>query len=316
MKRARKGRQGDVTTVRPEYSISPDDDLYGSPRSWMGLSMTSGEEQDGASDRPAPAGTAAEPAERLPAEASELARYYRDRKVNEWWLGDPSSDEVKDAAAPRHGRATRRRAGGERGFPGAAGGPQTRSPTLTLQLMGAVTLLAAALLVFHSTRPLALQAQRDVRAMFKVDYTSIDLPAAVARVFGSLPSSGSPAVPATVAPLDFVTPLKGAIVRSFSVVSPEVVIAGRPGSPVVAAADGLVDNVGESQANGYYVTIDHGSFGQTLYAHLSRLTVHQHEYVVAGQTIGYLPHSDGRLTFGYIKAGSYRNPRQLLDAAK
>lgn len=308
MKRARKSEDGAVTkTVRPEYSISPDDDLYGSPRSWMGVSVTSGERADRAGDD-------VDAAADLPAQAQELARYYEDRKANEKWFGGPGREW--ESAEPHRGGRRRQDGDVSQWFPARKGGGQSGASLTTLQIVGSLCFLAASFLVLHSNRPLALRAQQELRAMFKVDYTSIDLPASVARVFGSLPSSGSAAVPAAVAPLDVVTPLKGSIVRPFSVISPEVVIAGRPGSPVAAAADGLVDSVGESQANGYYITIDHGSFGQTLYAHLGRLTVHEHEYVVAGQTIGYLPRTDGRLTFGYIKSGSYRNPRTLLDAAK
>lgn len=315
MKRARKSEKAAVTTVRPEYSISPDDDLYGSPRSWMGVSMTQGGGAEVPSSHANPAVDNADAPENLPEQAQELARYYKDRKAHESWLGSPVQDG-KETESRRGGRGSGRPGGAHHGFSTGTVRTPSRSSTTALQVIGAFGLLVASFLVFHSNRPLALRAQQELRAMFKVDYTSIDLPASVARVFGSLPSSGSAAVPAAVTPLDFVTPLKGSIVRAFSVVSPEVVISGRPGSPVAAAADGLVDNVGESQANGYYVTIDHGSFGQTLYAHLGRLTVHQHEYVVAGQTIGYLPRSDGHLTFGYIKGGSYRNPRPLLDAAK
>lgn len=246
--------------IRPEHSVVPDDDLYGSPRSWMGATLAGDKEQ------------------------ADMAG--------------------KDARPPA-------------GDSALSGHAQSRGASaLTLQTAGSIFLLSAVFLLFHSQRPIAQTVQMAVRGALSTDYTSIELPAHVAAMFGAIPSSGSATIRAAATKLYVVAPMRGAIIRGFSVVSPEVVILGRPGSPVDAAADGLVDAVGESQANGLYVSIDHGSFGQTFYAHLGRLAVHDHEYVTAGQLIGYLPGESGQLTFGYIQDGSYKDPRLILHAGK
>lgn len=195
-------------------------------------------------------------------------------------------------------------------------GEPERSSIWAAQVIGACFLVGASFLIFHSEKPFAQVAQRQIARAFAHDYTLVALPPTVARAFGTLPSSGVAQPVIALPPLDVVMPLRGKIVQSYTKWSPDVVIDGRPGSPVVAATDGLVDSAGESQANGFYVTIDHGSFGQTVYAHLGMLRVRAHEYVTAGQVIGYLPTSSGKLTFGYIRGGSYQNPGLLLHTAR
>lgn len=320
MRRGRKQRVQATAEIRPSYSVAPDDDMYGSPRSWMGATMkTEGERERAAGgDGPAPAGETPSGTGDDPLSESELARYYRERRERSArfgaddrggaWTGSAWTDPQRvrpDRIFAAHPPVSSRPRAEERGL----------SP-LALQTIGSLFLVAAAFLVVHSDRSFAAAARNALRSAFAVDYTSVALPARVARVFGSVPSSGTAVVSAGGPKLEIVAPLKGAIVRPFSLVAPDVVISGRPGSPVYAAADGLVDSAGESQANGYYVTIDHGGFGQTFYAHLGRLAVHAHEYILAGETIGYLPAASGRLTFGYIRGGSYRNPKELLNAAR
>jgi hypothetical protein len=260
--------------IRPEHSIVPDDDLYESPRSWMGAALAGGKESGRVSgaDAGQRAGLAGEPFGPAPA-----------------WQLEPGPSRRQE---PR------------------------RASALTFQTAVSIFLLAAVFLLFHSQRTIAHKIQTVVREAMNTDYTSVELPAHVAAMFGAIPSSGSATIKTAAPGLYVVSPMRGTIIRGYSVVSPEVVILGRPGSPVDAAADGLVDAVGESQANGLYVTIDHGSFGQTFYAHLGRLVVHDHEYVTAGQLIGYLPGESGRLTFGYIQDGSYKDPRLILHAGK
>lgn len=301
--------------IRPEHSIAPDDDLYGSPRSWMGATMQGGgEPARDAADANRSVGQADEMHRTSFEGESELARYYRDRRDRPWLPTiEPAGRDPAKGGTNGHARSA--------GRPAQAGNLDRRTEpraasTLTLQTAGSIFLLAAAFLLFHSQRPFADAAKLAVRTALNTDYASVELPAHVAAMFGAIPSSGSATVKAAAVALDVVTPLKGPIIRGYSVVAPEVVILGRPGSPVDAAADGLVDTVGESQANGLYVTIDHGSFGQTFYAHLGRLVVHDHEYVTAGQVIGYLPSGSGQLTFGYIQGGSYKNPQLILHARK
>ena len=66
-------------------------------------------------------------------------------------------------------------------------------------------------------------------------------------------------------------------------------IAAGTGVPIVAANSGTVIVSGwSSKGYGNYIVIDHGGGRSTLYAHQSRLAVKKGEYVVKGQTIGYV----------------------------
>jgi murein DD-endopeptidase MepM/ murein hydrolase activator NlpD len=67
------------------------------------------------------------------------------------------------------------------------------------------------------------------------------------------------------------------------------------GTPIHAAADGVVIVAGHGGAYGNYVIIDHGGGMSTLYGHQSRLVVRNGETVKQGQLIGYSG-STGRST--------------------
>jgi len=71
--------------------------------------------------------------------------------------------------------------------------------------------------------------------------------------------------------------------------------AGRVGTPVHAAGDGVVVQARRSRDYGNVVMIDHGQGIVTLYAHNSRLDVHAGDVVVAGQEIARMG-STGRST--------------------
>ena len=71
--------------------------------------------------------------------------------------------------------------------------------------------------------------------------------------------------------------------------------AGAPGTPVLAAAGGIVSLVDRLQIRGNTTVIDHGWGLYTLYAHQSDITVQPGEIVSAGQVIGAIG-STGRST--------------------
>ena len=74
-------------------------------------------------------------------------------------------------------------------------------------------------------------------------------------------------------------------------------IAGPEGTPIVAAADGVVTTAyhwngivtrGDWNSYGNYVVIDHENGYSTLYGHMIYFVVNVGEYVEAGQVIGYM----------------------------
>lgn len=62
-------------------------------------------------------------------------------------------------------------------------------------------------------------------------------------------------------------------------------LAADIGTPVAAFADGTVDFIGESEAYGLYIQLDHGNGVKTFYCHCSALYAQKGETVSAGQTI-------------------------------
>jgi len=88
------------------------------------------------------------------------------------------------------------------------------------------------------------------------------------------------------------------------------------GTPIRAAAGGIVTEARSFRGYGLTVVIDHGNGMQTLYAHCSKLAVTQGELVERGQVIAYVG-STGRssgahLHFAVIFQGAYRDPKAFL----
>ena len=72
-------------------------------------------------------------------------------------------------------------------------------------------------------------------------------------------------------------------------------IAAPEGTPIVAAADGVVLDAGDYFFNGNSVFIEHGLGLQTFYAHMSRIDVAEGDRVSQGQVIGAVG-ATGRVT--------------------
>lgn len=97
-------------------------------------------------------------------------------------------------------------------------------------------------------------------------------------------------------------------------------IAGQPGQPVYATAEGTVRHTGYQGAYGNLITIDHGFGLETKYGHLSSYRVKSGDKVKRGDIIGRVGNT-GRST-GYhlhyevLANGRLLNPLQLLTQQK
>lgn len=142
--------------------------------------------------------------------------------------------------------------------------------------------------------------------------------AAPAAAAPPAPPPAPPPQPAVRAPSGFGWPTVGPISQYFSAYHRGVDIAPPYGTPVRAAASGVVVQAGGGWNGGYgtMVVIDHGNGYRTLYAHLSRLDVSVGQTVEQGEVIGAVgttgivtgPH----LHFEVYRGGVPINPLSVL----
>ncbi len=78
------------------------------------------------------------------------------------------------------------------------------------------------------------------------------------------------------------------------------------GTPVKAAADGIINNIGDYFFNGKTVFIDHGLGMITMYCHLSSIAVKLNDYIKQGDIIGAVGQT-GRVTGAHLHWGIILN---------
>jgi murein DD-endopeptidase MepM/ murein hydrolase activator NlpD len=97
-------------------------------------------------------------------------------------------------------------------------------------------------------------------------------------------------------------------------------LAASIGTPIKAAMDGRIESVGFNATYGKYIIMAHGNNYQTMYAHLSLISVQQGALVNQGSKIGEVGntgYSTGpHLHFAIYKNGRALNPLDFLTATR
>lgn len=140
-------------------------------------------------------------------------------------------------------------------------------------------------------------------------------PAAPAPSAPSAPSASPP--PAAVSSSGFAWPARGRVVQGFAAPrSMGIAIAGSPGDPVTAAADGRVIFSGPGpRGYGNLVIVKHDDETLSVYAHNRALSVKEGQSVRRGQKVAELGSSGTdapKLHFEIRKSGKPVDPEKLL----
>ena len=96
-------------------------------------------------------------------------------------------------------------------------------------------------------------------------------------------------------------------------------LAAATGTPVLAAADGVVRIAGRHASYGNYLRILHTNGDETLYAHMQYLFIHTGAQITAGQVVGTVGETGNatgpHLHFEILHKGLRYDPAQALQAA-
>lgn len=91
-----------------------------------------------------------------------------------------------------------------------------------------------------------------------------------------------------------------------------IYISASPGTPVQAAASGVVKKVDHLRGYGDFIIVRHDNGYMTVYSNVSNIKVRAGQRVSAGSIIAYLAPSDSRLHFQINKEGKPQNPLAIL----
>lgn len=119
----------------------------------------------------------------------------------------------------------------------------------------------------------------------------------------------------SAAPQNFVWPLKGKVISSFSQNQKGLSIAARAGEPIRAVADGTVLSTSSSGAV-YSAMIDHGGGWTSSYGNAGDVVVKKGDRVVQGQLLGFVGKASGgkesQLTFSLTENAKPVDPESRL----
>lgn len=189
---------------------------------------------------------------------------------------------------------------------------------LLIQSFFAFFLMTGAWLVFQSNTPSAKQAQSFISEVMNRDYNF----QGVARWYEEN-IGGAPAILPTFREnqgerergnSSWVAPIRGTVVQPFKKGGRGVVIRTKPGSPVVAPAEGWVVETGEQEGLGKTVVLRHAGWKETWYGWLKEIRVKKKDWVQPRQLLGEVDGREGEplLFFALRQGGDFVNPAGVV----
>jgi lipoprotein NlpD len=143
-------------------------------------------------------------------------------------------------------------------------------------------------------------------------------PAAPAAPVATAPTAPEPAAGTQGEAVDWIWPVKGKVLAAFTEATKGIDIAGRKGTPVVAAAGGRVVYAGQGlRGYGKLVIIKHNETWLSAYAHNDEIVVKEQEEVKRGQKIATMGSTDAdqvKLHFEVRRQGKPVDPARVLPA--
>jgi murein DD-endopeptidase MepM/ murein hydrolase activator NlpD len=131
------------------------------------------------------------------------------------------------------------------------------------------------------------------------------------------PATSPKATPTTDRePLNFLWPVAGTLTQTYWPGHKAVDVANRVGTPVYAAADGIVAQVGRDDEYGNFILLEHSEDYETLYCHLRAIYAQAREPVSRGQQIGEIG-TTGKTTgphlhFEVRRDGEHLSPLEVV----
>ena len=132
------------------------------------------------------------------------------------------------------------------------------------------------------------------------------------------PASSEPSAGTQGEAVDWIWPVKGKLLAGFTEATKGIDIAGKKGTPVVAAAGGRVVYAGQGlRGYGKLVIIKHSETWLSAYAHNDEIVVKEQEDVKRGQKIATMGSTDAdqvKLHFEVRRQGKPVDPARVLPA--
>lgn len=320
---------GNVIRTRKSEETLRDEPVVDSP--WMLLAASGGQERRGADtrmedeDRAFQATHAAKPGAK-PQRQSRI----QNSSGNSRWLSEMNSpygflDEDgtqkeidsktwRRVQQPRKARRFVPRTAQASSNPSPTAAPASQRPggsTWVMQLVVAIALAGCGIYAHSQNTTVAADLNRVFENAYTTDYSTQALP-----TLSNFLASHHIAVPSFIGSkgeLTFHLPLDGTIVSDYSKDNARITLQGKANAPVFADANGTIVKV-TKLADGYMVTIHHGTVGDSQYFGLGTVSVKQGETVQSGQTIGKLKSTtQAQMQFGIAKNGAYVNPHDYIQ---